>query len=129
MVRRSMGGKKVRRVRLQARRSAGVAADRKYSLIKDKDALDKLIRDLWQAESVGLAFSNSSPPGAGQQQSTRGDHGATGIAFSQSPGKSAFVDLDNFAEGKESAVAALRELFANALLEKSLHDLKRATAL
>src|SRR5437870_429934 len=109
--------------------TARVATERKYSLIKDKAALDKLIQDLWQAESVGLAFSNSSPPGAGQQQSTRGDHGATGIAFSQSPGKSAFIDLDSFAEGKESAVAALRELFANALLEKSLHDLKRATAL
>ena len=109
--------------------TARVAGKRDYAPIRDRAALDNLIQELWQAESIGLAFSNSSPAGAGTQQGERDDHGARGIAFSQHPGKSAFLDLENFAGGKEAALNALRELLANGLLEKSVHDLKRATAL
>jgi len=106
-----------------------VASERNYSIIRNQAELDKLIQGLWEAEHVGLAISNSSPVGAGQQQSTRDEHGAHGIAFSATAGKSAFVDLENFAEGKAAAIASLRELLGNGLLEKSVHDLKRAVAL
>ena len=109
--------------------SARVTAERDYRQIRNKAELDALIQNLWQAENVGFALSNTTPAGAGQQQSTRDDHGARGIAFSATGGKSAFVDLESFAEGKDAAVASLRELFANGLLEKSVHDYKRATAL
>ena len=109
--------------------TAQVASERKYSIIRNQAELDKLIQGLWEAEHVGLAISNSSPPGAGQQQSTRDEHGAHGIAFSAAAGKSAFVDLENFAEGKAAAIGSLRELLGNGLLEKSVHDLKRAVAL
>ena len=40
-----------------------------------------------------------------------------------------WFDLDNFAEGKDAALEAMRELLSNGLIEKSVHDLKRATAL
>ena len=83
---------------------------------------------MWQAEHIGLAILNSSPPGAGQQQSTH-DGSAHGLAFAPHAGRSAFVDLDSFAEGKEAALEAMRELLSNGLIEKSVHDLKRATAL
>jgi DNA polymerase-1 len=106
-----------------------VASRREYSLVSNKKELDALIEKLWQAESVGLALSNSTAPGAGQQQSTRDGHGARGIAFSLAAGESAFVDLESFAEGKDAAVGALREALTNGLLEKTVHDLKRATAL
>lgn len=109
--------------------SARVTAERDYRQIRNKAGLDALIQNLWQAETVGFAVSNTTPAGAGQQQSTRDDHGARGIAFSAAGGKSAFVDFDSFAEGKEAAVASMRELFANGLCEKSVHDYKRATAL
>ena len=109
--------------------SARVTAERDYRQIRSKAELDALIQNLWQADTVGFAVSNTTPAGAGQQQSTRDDHGARGIAFSAAGGKSAFVDFDSFAEGKDSAVASMRELFANGLLEKSVHDYKRATAL
>lgn len=108
--------------------TAKVAGERKYSLVRNKAELDSLIQQLWQAEHIGLAIANSSPPGAGQQQSMRDGH-ARGLAFAPYPGRSAFVDLDSFAEGKESALAAMRELLSNGLIEKSVHDLKRATAL
>ena len=109
--------------------SARVTAERDYRQIRNKAELDALIQNLWQAESVGFAVSNTTPAGAGQQQSTRDDHGARGIAFSAAAGNSSFVDFDSFAEGKDTAVASVRELFANGLLEKSVHDYKRATAL
>jgi DNA polymerase I len=107
---------------------AKVAGERKYSMARNRSELDALVQQLWQAEHIGLAISNSSPPGAGQQQSTH-DGPAHGIAFSAHAGTSAFVDLDNFAEGKEAALAGMRELLGNGLIEKSVHDLKRATAL
>lgn len=109
--------------------TARVASQRKYSLVRNKAELDRLLQKLWEAESVGLALANSSPPGAGQQQSTRAAHVARGIAFSMTASESAFLDLDSFAEGKESAIDAVRELLTNGLVEKTVHDLKRATAL
>jgi DNA polymerase-1 len=106
-----------------------VNTHRDYTIVRDRASLARLVEELWQTENIGLAISNSSPPGAGQQQAVRGEHGARGLAFSPSPGKSSYVDLENFAEGKETALNALGELFSNGLLEKSVHDLKRATAL
>jgi len=108
--------------------AAKVAEERKYSMVRNRAELDALIQQLWQAEHIGLAISNSTPPGAGQQQSTH-DGPARGIAFAPRAGTSAFVDLDNFVEGKEAALEAMRELLSNGLIEKSVHDLKRATAL
>src|SRR5437870_9957839 len=109
--------------------TAQAGAERRYSVVRNKSELDKLIGNLWEAEHVGLAIANSSPPGAGHQQSPRDAHGARGLAFSTRAGESAFVDFETFDEGKEAAVESLRELLANGLLEKSVHDLKRATAL
>ncbi|HMG73212.1 MAG TPA: DNA polymerase I [Pyrinomonadaceae bacterium] len=108
--------------------AAKVADERKYSIVRNQAELDTLMQQLWQAEHVGLAISNSTPPGAGQQQSTH-DGSARGIAFAHRPGTSAFVDLDSFAEGKEAVLQTMRELLSNGLIEKSVHDLKRATAL
>src|SRR5262245_58571685 len=103
--------------------------ERRYSVIKDQRALDSTIQEMWQAESIGIALTNSLPPGAGQQQSPRDEHGLRGIALSAEAGKSAFVDLENFATFRETAINSLKELLTNGLLEKSVHDLKRATGL
>src|SRR5262252_7401207 len=78
-----------------------VTTERHYSMIANQRELDALIEKLWQAENVGIALSNSSPPGAGQQQSPRDAHGARGIAFSSKAGESAFIDFQDFAEGRE----------------------------
>ncbi len=103
--------------------------ERQYSIVRNKRELDALLEKLWQADHLGIALSNSSAPGAGQQLSLRGDHGARGIAFATAAGSSAFIDLENFAEGRETAINGLKELLTNGLLEKSVHDLKRATSL
>jgi len=109
--------------------SARVTGAREYKQIRTRSELDDLIKQLWEADTIGFAVSNSTPAGAGQQQSTRDDHAARGMAFSTAAGKSAFVDLDNFDGGKDAAIPPLRELFANGLLDKSVHDYKRGTAL
>src|SRR5438477_1408479 len=72
---------------------ARVTSQRNYSIVRNQKELARLIESLWQSENVGVAISNSSPPGAGQQQSPRNGHGAAGLAFSQSAGMSTFVDL------------------------------------
>lgn len=109
--------------------SARTSVERRYSIVRNQSELEKLTRRLWEAEHIGFAVSNSTPAGAGQQQSPRDEHGGRGIAFSIKAGEAAFVDLENFREGKDAALGSLREFLANGLLEKSVHDLKRASAL
>src|ERR1051325_5362086 len=94
--------------------------EREYSIVQNQRELDSLTERLWQAETVGIALLNSSAPGSGQQQSERGDHGARGIAFAFQAGRSAYVDLESFAEGRDTAINSLKELLTNGLLEKSV---------
>ncbi len=97
--------------------AAKVEGERTYSMVRNQAELDALLQQLWQAEHIGLAISNSSPPGAGQQQSMH-DGPAHGIAFAPRAGTSAFVDFDSFAEGREAALQGMRELLGNGLIEK-----------
>jgi DNA polymerase-1 len=109
--------------------TARVGAHRRYSLVSNQGQLDTLVQNLWRAEHIGFAISNLPPPALAQQQSLPDERGVGGIAFAVRSGESSFVDLGNFAGGREAALGSLRELLANGLLEKSVHDLKRATAL
>jgi len=102
---------------------------RNYRLVRKRADLDKFLESLWQAEQAGFAFADSSPAGAGQQECLPEERRAKGIAISTTAGVSAYVDLENFVEGREAALGPLREALTNGLLEKSVHDLKRAVAL
>jgi DNA polymerase-1 len=122
---------------------AGVGDKLNYRIIESRAALDSLIKSLWDAESVGIAIADSAPPNRLSDQLDKSDNGelqldqqceidyelADGIAFSSAEGSSAFVDLNKFAEGRDAALAALREVLSNGLIEKSVHDLKRAIGL
>ena len=120
-----------------------------YKIIDSSAALDSLIKSLWDAESVGIAVVDAMPPGEKEQASEDSSElnelsepgeqasmqcaidyeAAEGIAFSTAAGVSALVDFNKFAEGRETALASLREVLCNGLLEKSVHDLKRAVGL
>jgi DNA polymerase-1 len=100
-----------------------------YRIIKSRAELDKLIQTLWDAESVGIAIADSTPAGSGEQQCAIDYNDAEGIAFSTAAGSSSLIDFKNFAEGSETAIAAIREVLSNGLLEKTVHDLKRAIGL
>ena len=101
----------------------------RYRIIKQQSDLDSLVRGLWDVDHWGFAVTDSSPVGAGQQGGVNSGSDATGIAISTAPGVAVYVDLEGFEDGKDSAVTALRDVLANGLLSKSVHDLKRACAL
>jgi DNA polymerase-1 len=102
---------------------------REYRLVQTGAELDKLVKSLWDAESVGLAIADSSPAGTGDQECVIDLEAARGIAFSNKAGVSAYVDLEKFEGGSAAAIGPLREVLSNGLIEKSVHDLKRAVGL
>jgi DNA polymerase-1 len=65
----------------------------------------------------------------GQQECFTEFEMAHGIAFSTKAGEAAYVDLEKFAGGLDTAIGPLREVLSNGLIEKSVHDLKRAVGL
>jgi DNA polymerase-1 len=109
--------------------ATGVDAPRRYRMIRKRAELESLVRGLWEAEHWGFAVADSSPAGDGQQQSVRESEKATGVAISTAAGAAAFVDLENFENGADAALGPLRDVLANGLLSKSVHDLKRAVGL
>lgn len=56
-------------------------------------------------------------------------HNIAGIAISTAANAASYIDLENFEGGWEAAREALRDVFANGLLSKCVHDLKRAVLL
>lgn len=108
---------------------ASIETQKTYRLVQTKADLDYLVRTLFDAENVGLAIADSSPSGSGEQECFTELEMTRGIAFSIKPGVSAYVDLEKFSGSIQEAIASLREVLANGLVEKSVHDLKRATGL
>ena len=134
--------------------TAAVDGPLNYQLVNSRAALEDLIKSLWDAESVGIAVSDSTPPenpgsparqprwdGNGDKKPVdKGEDVADllcetdydapeAVAFSTAEATSALVDFRTFADGRESAIAAIREVLSNGLIEKSVHDLKRVVGL
>ncbi|MGH9875664.1 MAG: DNA polymerase, partial [Pyrinomonadaceae bacterium] len=119
----------------------GVGDKLNYQIIDSRAALDTLIKSLWDAESVGIAIADATPSNRPSDKGEESDELqleqqcvidyelAEGIAFSIAEGRSAFVDFNKFSEGREAVLASLREVLSNGLIEKSVHDLKRAIGL
>jgi len=97
--------------------------------VQTKSELNNLVRTLFDAEHVGIAVADSTPAGTGEQECFTELDTTRGIAFSTGAGVSAYVDLEKFEGGADQAMTQLREVLANGLVEKSVHDLKRAVGL
>ena len=110
-------------------RPATAEAARNYRIVQTKSDLDNLVRTLFDAENVGVAVADTTPAGTGEQECFTELQATRGIAFSTKAGVSAYVDLEKFSGGVDLAVGTLRELLSNGLIEKSVHDLKRAVGL
>ena len=93
-----------------------------YSVIKDRDSLDKLIRQLWETEhwSIEVDDSNTS-----DKSSCFYKEAPLGIAICNAAGNSQYIDLQNFEGGRDQAVAPLGDILSNGFLEKVAHDHKR----
>ncbi|HZN05687.1 MAG TPA: DNA polymerase I [Pyrinomonadaceae bacterium] len=110
-------------------RPATVDTSRNYRIVQTKTDLDNLVRTLFDAESVGIAVADSTPAGTGEQECFTELDTTRGIAFSTAAGVAAYVDLEKFAGGASVAMGPLREVLSNGLVEKSVHDVKRAVGL
>ena len=110
-------------------RPATAETERNYRVVQTKSDLDNLVRTLFDAENVGIAIADSTPAGTGEQECFTELDTTRGIAFSAAAGIAAYVDLEKFAGGAAAAIGPLREVLANGLVEKSVHDLKRAVGL
>lgn len=110
--------------------TGGAIQARNYQRITTRDELEKLTRKLWDAEHIAFSISDATQPGAGQQSSAKQESAPpSGIAISVAAHTSHFIDLENFEGGRDAALSLLRDFLSNGLLSKSVHDLKRATAL
>jgi DNA polymerase-1 len=110
-------------------RPATAAAERNYRVVQTKTELDNLVRTLFDAESVGIAVADSTPAGTGEQECFAELETTRGVAFSTNAGVSAYVDLEKFQGGAPAAIGPLREVLSNGLVEKTVHDVKRAVGL
>ncbi len=108
---------------------ATTQAERNYRLVKTKNDLNNLVRTLFDAEHLGVAVADSTPAGSGEQECFTELDSPRGIAFSTDAGVAAYVDLEKFEGGADQAIVPLREVLANGLVEKSIHDVKRAVGL
>ncbi|HVF22880.1 MAG TPA: DNA polymerase I [Pyrinomonadaceae bacterium] len=110
-------------------RPATTESAQNYRVVQTKTELDNLVRTLFDAENVGVAVADSTPAGTGEQECFTELDATRGIAFATGPGVSAYVDLEKFEGGADQAIAPLREVLSNGLVEKSIHDMKRAVGL
>ena len=110
-------------------RPATAESARNYKIVQTKNDLDNLVRTLFDAESIGVAVADSTPAGTGEQECFTELQATRGIALATKPGVAAYVDLEKFSGGVDTAIGALRDVLSNGLLEKSVHDVKRAVGL
>ncbi|CAN5608392.1 DNA polymerase I [soil metagenome] len=97
-------------------------AEQKYSVIADREGLDKLIRKLWETEHWSFEVDDSN---ADKKSSCFHKVSPAGLAIAIAPGSSYYIDLENFKEGKDAAITPLRDILSNGFLEKSAYDHKR----
>ena len=110
-------------------RPASAEVARNYNIVQTKSDLDNLVRTLFDAESVGVAVADATPAGTGQQECFAELQATRGIGFATKAGFAAYVDLEKFAGGVDAAIGTLRDVLSNGLIEKSVHDMKRAVGL
>src|SRR5215204_5526776 len=97
-------------------RPAAAETARNYKIIQTKSDLDDLVRTLFDAEHVGVAIADTTPAGTGEQECFTELQATRGIAFSTNPGVAAYVDLEKFSGGVDSAIGALRDVLSNGLI-------------
>jgi len=101
------------------------AAARTYTIIDTRDELDKLVRKLWEIEHWSFDVNDSK---TGGRMSCYHKEAPEGIAISTGSGIAAYIDIENFKDGRESALGPLKDILTNGFLEKTSHDLKRNMA-
>lgn len=92
----------------------------KYSVIRDRESLDKLIRRLFEIDGWSYAVRSSTTKGSCFNNET-----PTGIAFGLGNGEALYVDLGNFEGGADAAIRPIRDVLTNPFMGKCAYDAKR----
>ena len=98
------------------------AVETKYSVIDNKDGLDKLVRRLFEAGQWSFHVNDTN---SNEKSSCYEKLAPLGVAIGIGNGESFYIDIENFAEGRDAAVKPLKDMLTNGFLEKSAHDAKR----
>ena len=88
--------------------------EQKYSIIDNREDLDKLIRKLWETEHWSFEVDDSN---GDERLSCFHKVPPAGVAIALAPGVSHYIDLDNFKEGRDAAIGPLRDILANGFLD------------
>ncbi len=97
-----------------------VAAE--YSIINDRDGLDKLVRRLFEADRWSFHVNDAN---SNEKASCFSKEPPLGIAVGLGNGESFYIDLKNFSGGIDEASGPIKDILTNGFLEKSAHDEKR----
>jgi DNA polymerase-1 len=95
--------------------------ERRYQIINRREDLDKLIRKLWETDHWSFQVDDSNSE---KKADSYAKKPPLGVAIATGAGASYYIDLQNFEEGRDSAVVPLRDIMANGFLEKVTHDYK-----
>ncbi len=99
--------------------------ERKYKIISNRADLDKLIRKLWESEHWSFEVDDSN---SDEKSSAFDKKPPIGVAIATAAGTSHYIDIENFADGKDEAINPLRDILSNGFLEKCTHDYKKNLA-
>ncbi len=96
-----------------------------YTIINNRVDLDKLIRKLWEIENWSFDADDSNSK---KKASSFDKKPPLGVSIATGAGISHYIDIENFAEGKDIAIRSLKDILSNIYLDKATHDLKRNLA-
>lgn len=95
--------------------------ERRYEIVDTAEALDKLVRKLFEIENWSFEVDDSnSPENAGSFEKKA----PAGVAIATRRGRAFYVDIEGFKEGGDEALSALGDIVANKYLGKSTYDYK-----
>ncbi len=98
------------------------AVTTKYEVIQDRQALDKLIRRLFEVDSWSYLVNDAN---TNEKASCYGKYAPLGVGIGLGNGEAFYIDLANFEGGVDAAKGPLKDILTNAFLEKSAYDEKR----
>lgn len=94
----------------------------KYSVIRDKESLDILIRRLFEFDGWSYLVNGAN---SNEKASCFNKPPPLGIGIGLGSGEAFYIDLENFEDGGKAAKTPLKDIFSNTFMEKTAYDAKR----
>ncbi|MFM9903288.1 MAG: DNA polymerase I [Pyrinomonadaceae bacterium] len=98
------------------------AVETKYSVIDNREGLDKLVRRLFEIDRWSFHVNDAN---SNEKASCYGKPAPLGVGIGLGNGEAYYIDLVNFEGGADGATGPLKDILTNGFLEKSAYDEKR----